>query len=529
MDYDAFISYRRSDGSDVARWLRRELLAYRVPVSMRDRFGRRLRIYMDTAYERGTSDFYEQNVKPVLLSSSYLIVVATPGAVQRANGVNDWIAREITDFAVGPNGRNIIAVRGAGDFAGPLPGNLAIRFPNIEIVDLRGAGPLWYFSPTRVSRLTSEKLKIVAPLLNVPFEDMPKLRQEEENRQQSRRGALVGATLGVLVAVSGLSIFALHSRNQAIRSLEDSMFATGSMVLRATDLNDDAADPAARTRRLLINQGCDLIDNLSSSSGVEPGITEFVTCKLYRAQDREEAQEQTEAKAMYEEAIRKAAARYAGLPRPDAADALIQAQQSYAEYFVRQNDDDSAETQYRKLLKAAQNYSGSDPTRPEYPAAEANALASLGHLYSGRHDALNAGISYDQAAAAVSRQITLEDDKPKANVLEFLASLYRMAGEQRQSVNDPDGAIDRFNKALSTLRLIGADQLTPDLYQEDAVTNADILTVERALGDSAAVEKAVGAALSDIAQVIASQVASADLKQKAQELKTRIATQQGSH
>ena len=99
--YDAFISYRRSDGGRVARWLRRQLLWYRLPRSMRERSGRRLRIYIDTTYELGAADFYEQNVKPALLSSSHLIVVATPDAVQRAVGVDDWIAREIADFAAG--------------------------------------------------------------------------------------------------------------------------------------------------------------------------------------------------------------------------------------------------------------------------------------------------------------------------------------------------------------------------------------------------------------------------------------------
>ena len=100
--YDAFISYRRSDGAAVARWLRRELVGFRAPRSLRDRFDRRLKVYLDTAYERGTSDFYEQTIKPALLSSSCLLVVATPDAVRRAHGVEDWIAREIADFAAGP-------------------------------------------------------------------------------------------------------------------------------------------------------------------------------------------------------------------------------------------------------------------------------------------------------------------------------------------------------------------------------------------------------------------------------------------
>jgi len=101
--YDAFISYRRSDGSRVARWLRRELESFRPPRALRDRFGRKLAIYLDTAYERGTSDFYEQSILPALLNSRYLIVIATPEAVGLSAGSDDWIAREIADFSSGPN------------------------------------------------------------------------------------------------------------------------------------------------------------------------------------------------------------------------------------------------------------------------------------------------------------------------------------------------------------------------------------------------------------------------------------------
>jgi hypothetical protein len=84
--YDAFISYRRADGTKVARWARRELETYRAPRSLRDRFGRKLRIYLDTAYESGTSDFYQHNIKPALLASRFLLIVATPAALRRPGG-----------------------------------------------------------------------------------------------------------------------------------------------------------------------------------------------------------------------------------------------------------------------------------------------------------------------------------------------------------------------------------------------------------------------------------------------------------
>src|ERR1700736_500188 len=185
--YDAFISYRRSDGAKVARWARRELETYRVPRSLRGSFGRKLRIYLDTAYESGTSDFYEQNIKPALLASRFLLIVATPAAMRRAGAAGqDWIEREVTDFMSGPNGTNVIAIRGAGEFDAPLPADLGRRFPNIEIIDLRGAGRMWFLHPTRAARLSAEKLKLVAPLLGLPPQRMPRLREDGELRQQTR-------------------------------------------------------------------------------------------------------------------------------------------------------------------------------------------------------------------------------------------------------------------------------------------------------------------------------------------------------
>ena len=59
---------------------------------------------------------------------------------------------------------------------------------------------------------------------------MRTLRQEQERRQQTRTGAIAGAVLGVMVAVSALSVFSLISRYQAIRAHDDSMFAAGSMI-----------------------------------------------------------------------------------------------------------------------------------------------------------------------------------------------------------------------------------------------------------------------------------------------------------
>lgn len=75
--YDAFISYRRSDGTNIATWLRRRLQDYRLPPSLSAQ-RKKLRVYLDTAFERANEDFWTHNIEPALKSSCNLIVIASP-------------------------------------------------------------------------------------------------------------------------------------------------------------------------------------------------------------------------------------------------------------------------------------------------------------------------------------------------------------------------------------------------------------------------------------------------------------------
>jgi hypothetical protein len=299
--YDAFICYRRSDGRAVAHWLRRELQALRVPNSIRQKFGRRLKVYLDVAYERGTTDFYEKTIQPALLASRFLIVIVTPDAVRRRVEGADWIEREIKEFTAGPNEGNVLVVRGAGVLDGPLPAGLSERFPNIEVVDLRGAMLLSFLNPLRAARLGAEKLKIAAPLLDLPPDLMPLLRREEEARQQTRVGLATGAALGTMVAVGSLSAYALISRHDALRTSSDAMYAAGSMALQATALPRNGK--VSEVRPLLVLRACDLLDKFNASGTGSPGVQELVTRRLERAAEHDRLDEAQEARRQIDEAI----------------------------------------------------------------------------------------------------------------------------------------------------------------------------------------------------------------------------------
>ena len=459
IEFDAFVSYRRSDGARVAHWLRRELEGFELPRALRATHGRKLRIYLDTAYERGTSDFYVNTIRPALLASRFLLVVATPDAQRRREGVEDWIQREVSDFTAGPNKRNVIVVRAAGEFADPLPADVAQRFPNIEIVDLRGASRLWFLNPLKASRLGAEKLKLIAPLIDLPGDAMPRLRQEEERRQQARLGIAAGIGLAVLTAVSATSIYALQSSFKAARALEESMFATGRMIITA-------ADASGRARSALLSQGCDLLDKVGEGAPSEPGLQEVVICGIERAASHERLDEQAQARAELERTVAAGAARYRRTPRQDIAVRWLAAQRALAEYLLRRKDNAGAEAAFAELRDRARELLVTHIRMREMADAEAEGAGQIGDLLAARNSRREAEASYLAAADAVGRMIEWDVGKPAVSTVAWQARLYRLASQQRVNLDDWAGALAHAERSLGISRGI------KDLHTASSVLDA---------------------------------------------------------
>jgi hypothetical protein len=278
---DAFISYRRSDGTQAARRIRAMLQNYRLPRALRAGHRPRLTVFLDTAYERGAADFYEQTIRPALLSSRWLVVVATPDAVRRTTG-EDWISREVADFSAGPNAGNVVVVRALGEFMDELPADIAARYPNVQIVDLREEGLLSRISPQRNARLADEQLKLVGPLFDVKLEDMPRLRREEEKRQMGRLGALAGVASATLVLVGGLSVFALRSQWEGTQAIGESLRSARATIVRiVAQLSAD--EPLDSPIHEAVLEACDVATRLTALSNATPDADASLACALEEA------------------------------------------------------------------------------------------------------------------------------------------------------------------------------------------------------------------------------------------------------
>lgn len=218
-DYDAFISYRRSDASPIAHWIRNRLLKYKLPdeilpklsVKALDLHKRRPRVFIDRAYEKANEDFLTSKIFPALDASARMIVISTPSVfdnIREADGTEapNWLVREIDYFVSKPNtntSRKIDLVLGPRGKEQQFPGRLSEK-ARWDWIDLRAFNKWRSFGFSE--ELDAGFLKLIASVYDIPEEALPLLRREERRRRQKLIVSLFAGALFFTLIVSALAI-----------------------------------------------------------------------------------------------------------------------------------------------------------------------------------------------------------------------------------------------------------------------------------------------------------------------------------
>ena len=214
------------------------------------------------------------------MGSKYLIVLATPDAAESSGRVkDDWMVREITDFCAGPNAQNLIVVRAAGEFDGPLPANLDVLYPNAQIVDLRGVTGWNFLHLGRGSFIDNEKLKIVASLLDIPSEEMPLLRREEELRRERRIGLISGVASAAIVLSIAISVYAIRTQIVGERALNQGLQSAEAIVTRVAGQFWDEGN-FGRTSNIAVRTACNVANQLAIQATVDRDLAAMTACDL---------------------------------------------------------------------------------------------------------------------------------------------------------------------------------------------------------------------------------------------------------
>ena len=213
MRYSAFISYNHRDRV-WAGWLHRELERYRIPKALIGResaFGpltRNLPPVFQDREELAASTSLASSVREALAQSHNLIVICS-----KAGAESLWVNEEVREFAAlgrGDRIRCLIVPEHDAPHAAPLDTSRIIPPALLEL----GGEPLAADARIDGDGKRQALLKLIAGMLGVRYDE---LRQREQARRQKRLIALATvASIGFMV-MSGLTLFALLSRAEAVR------------------------------------------------------------------------------------------------------------------------------------------------------------------------------------------------------------------------------------------------------------------------------------------------------------------------
>ena len=220
-----FISYRRGDGLELAKWLRDRITSFQAPPELRDKIaaidalvgGKQNRVFFDMSYQRPNVDFWDEHIAASLCRSRTLILLQTPSVFDRLdNGEANWCEREIeTYLKYYGDPTRILVVMAPGAPIDKFPEPLAKISSRWDWVDLR------FFSESALSRLRHGGLydpllsKILAKIYDISDGDLPLLNREFAKARARIRRALAIAASVAIISLSALTVWALVERDKA--------------------------------------------------------------------------------------------------------------------------------------------------------------------------------------------------------------------------------------------------------------------------------------------------------------------------
>jgi WD40 repeat protein len=223
--YDVFISYRLVDPDrTVGIALQRLLEGFRTPRALvKAGVPQRLkRVFRDRSELAASSDL-EAELVDALRRSRFLLVVCSTRTPE-----SKWIAREVEVFRQLGGGKRVLLLLIDGEPASAYPPALSHEAAGADLLAADVRAPTLRQS-LRLLR-TTEKLRLLAPILGVKFDD---LWQRERRRRRQRMVALGTLSAVVIAAVSGLAW--LSSTQARSRQLTAAIATLSDNSLRLSD------------------------------------------------------------------------------------------------------------------------------------------------------------------------------------------------------------------------------------------------------------------------------------------------------
>ncbi|MBO4880823.1 MAG: TIR domain-containing protein [Firmicutes bacterium] len=226
--YKAFISYRhQAPDQDIARKLHKDIENFGIPSSLKKTLGisKMGRVFRDQDELLLSSDLGD-DIHEALEQSEWLICICSPRYLE-----SRWCLEEVRYFLSLGRRDRILTVLAEGEPDEAFPEELRFKEENGERIaveplaaDVRGATV-----QESLKKLSAEKLRILAPMLGVNYDDLKQRAKQRRNR------ILAGAAAALILALSGFLGYAFHKNAQITAERNDALIAESKWLAQSAD------------------------------------------------------------------------------------------------------------------------------------------------------------------------------------------------------------------------------------------------------------------------------------------------------
>ena len=228
LQYKAFISYRHvSPDQEIAKKLHTYIETYGIPASLKKSLGisKMGRVFRDQD-ELPLSSSLGDDIHRALDNSEWLICICSPRYLQ-----SKWCLEEVNYFLASGRRDHILTVLTEGEPADSFPEQLRFKEVDgtrVEIEPL-AADVRSDTLEGSLKKLNAEKLRILAPMLGVNFDDL-------KQRARQRRNRLLAASMAAVIAVlTGFLGYAVVKNGQITAQRNDALISQSKFLANEAD------------------------------------------------------------------------------------------------------------------------------------------------------------------------------------------------------------------------------------------------------------------------------------------------------
>lgn len=284
LHYDAFISYRHTQPDKfVAEKLHRELESFRLPANVEKKLKkdnteaktRIKRVFRDEE-ELPLASNLEDPIIEALKNSDYLIVICSPRLKESL-----WCRKEIETFVELHGVDRVLTVLVEGEPEDSFPTELLNRERDAidregnhitirEKIEPLAADVRADNDKDRLKALKSEKLRLIAAMFNLNYDD---LKQRHREQHQRRVMGVAAAITGLALLIGGLSTYTaitLSHKNDEIRAQAEEIETQAYEIkLQSMSLEEQYDKLTTYQAESLANEAFDCIENDERYEAIE--------------------------------------------------------------------------------------------------------------------------------------------------------------------------------------------------------------------------------------------------------------------